>query len=392
MSSVIHLEDVWRRYRIANPRRPRGVRAMISKDPLRRHPDEWSWALRGVDLSVERGEAVALVGPNGAGKSTLLRLVGGVGRPDRGSVRADGRIGALIDIGHDLAGDLTGRQNAEVAAVIAGLTRRELRARFDEIVDFADLADYIDEPLRAYSDGMRARLAFSVMAHLDPDVLLVDEALAVGDAAFQRRSVERIQALRREGVAVMFVSHDPALVRRVCDRAVWLDHGAVVAAGSPHNVVARYLAAATSAGDGAPAGGSSSGRCLGACRVVDQWGSPADRISAGDGLIVEVEVLESSAADVRGARLQVRLVQTSTALVAVDTHTALVGGTSSLATVSFDRLDLAPGQYRVEVAAHSSDWSTLLDQLEPCSLEVTGSGPHSAALAPPHAWSTRRTS
>ena len=192
---AVELVGVWRRYPVASVRRPRGVRAAISRDPLHRERERSRWALRDVDLRVAPGEAVAVVGRNGAGKSTLLRLAGGIGRAERGTVRVEGRVGALIDLGHELHGELTGWQNAEVAAVVGGLTRRAFRERVGAILEFAELEDVADEPLRAYSDGMRARLAFSVMAHLDPQVLLVDEVLAVGDALFQRRSVERIAEL-----------------------------------------------------------------------------------------------------------------------------------------------------------------------------------------------------
>lgn len=381
-SPVIDLDGIWRRYRVASASRPRGLRASISRDPLRQDRDRWFWALRDIDLCVRRGEAVALVGRNGAGKSTLLRLIGGVGRPDRGTMRVEGRIGALIDLGHELHGDLTGRRNAELAAVVAGMTRREFRARIGEILAFAELEEFADEPLRAYSDGMRARLAFSVMAHVDPDVLLVDEVLAVGDAPFQRRSVDRIDALRRKGTAVVFVSHDLGLVRRVCDRAVWLDHGAVLADGESREVVGRYLD--TTVGDSPQPARRSSGRAtIRAASVLDAWDAPVSDMRIGDGLVVEADIeigCEQSA-----AMLRVRIVRSMTGATVVDTSTPVPAGRTAR-RVRFDRLDLTPGEHRVEVALFTPDWTEILDEVHALTVVVTGEGPDSAPMAPPHEW------
>ena len=385
MPTAIELRGVWRRYRVASASRPRGLRASISRDPLRRGRSRWFWALRDVDLDVAPGEAVAVIGRNGAGKSTLLRLAGGVGRPDRGTAVVTGRIGAMVDLGREFHADLTGRQNAELAGLVAGLTRSAFRRRFDEIVAFAELADFIDEPLRMYSDGMRARLAFSVMAHVDPDVLLVDEVLAVGDAAFQRRSITRISELRESGTAVLFVSHDLALVRRVCDRAVWLDRGEIRRRGASEAVVRDYLDAAvgTPVSTGTTTAASTEPGAIRAVRLCDTWGVTAAEISVGDGLQVEADLVRSP--DAGPARIRVRIVHDATDVVAVDTSTELPGD-GRRSVVRFDRLDLASGRHRVEVALFSPDWSALADEIEPLSLTVLGDGPDTAAMAPPHEW------
>lgn len=380
---AVELVDVWRRYRVASTRRPRGVRAGLSRDPLRRSRDRWHWALRGVSLRVDPGEAVALIGHNGAGKSTLLRLVGGVGRVERGTMRVHGRIGALIDLGREFHGELTGRQNAEVAAVVGGWARRDLRRRLPEILDFAELADVADEPLRAYSDGMRARLAFSVMAHLEPDVLLVDEVLAVGDAPFQRRSVERIDELRRRGAAVLFVSHDLGLVRRVCDRAVWLDRGAVRLTGDSRDVVASYLEDAIGARPD-EGGSPSSPGALTAMAVLDEWGAPTSVIRAGDGLEVRLGARVPDGHD--RAQLRVRILGPDGVTAVVDTSTPVRAGDAPELAVCFARLDLAPGEHAVEGALFSADWSVRLDGAGPEPLRVRGDGPDTALLAPPHEW------
>jgi lipopolysaccharide transport system ATP-binding protein len=195
------------------------------------------WALRDVTFAIEANRAVGMVGNNGAGKSTLLRLLGGVGRPDEGELAVSGRVGALLDLSAGFHGDLSGRENVYVAGVVAGLTQKEVRQRFDEIVDFADLHDFIDNPYRTYSAGMQMRLGFAVAIHADPETLLMDELLSVGDHAFQRRCLQRIIRLRERGTTVMLASHDSILVRRVCDDAIWLQDGKVAAFGEAAETV-----------------------------------------------------------------------------------------------------------------------------------------------------------
>lgn len=377
---VIELRDVWRRYRLASAARRQTLRGTVARgrQSMRR---EWFWALKGVDLTVHRGRALAVVGRNGAGKSTLLRLTGGIGRPDRGSVRVEGRVGALLDLGREFHPDLTGRQNAELAAVVAGLSRAEFARRVDEVIDFAGLAEFVDQPLHAYSDGMRARLAFSVLAHVDPEVLLVDEVLAVGDAAFQRRSIDRIDAMRASGTTVVFVSHDLSLVRRVCDEAAWLDGGVIRAVGAADAVVAEYLESTAPATSelvelrppDAP---------LRSVRVLDRWGVPTAALRSGDGLIVELRV--DAPPDAGSLQVSVRLRRADSTTVAVDTSTSLAGRSQAFKVV-FERLDLAPGRYEVLVGLFSADWRNRFDERR-CALEVSGDGPDQGALAPPHEW------
>lgn len=198
------------------------------------------WALRDISFTVEPGESVALVGRNGAGKSTLLRMICGLGRPTRGRARVDGRVAALLELGVGFHPHLTGRENVYVSGVVAGLRRVEVQARFDEIVQFAEVEQFIDQPLRTYSSGMQMRLAFAIAVHVDPSVLIVDEALAVGDGQFQQKCVERIDAFRRAGVTLLMVSHDMSMVRRFCTRALWLQAGQLIADGSAEQIVAAY--------------------------------------------------------------------------------------------------------------------------------------------------------
>jgi lipopolysaccharide transport system ATP-binding protein len=198
------------------------------------------WALRDVSFEVADGEAVGVIGDNGAGKSTLLRMVCALGRPTKGLTRVDGRVAALLELGAGFHRLLTGRENLYVSAVVSGMRRREVDARFDEIVDFAEVRGFIDEPLRTYSSAMQMRLAFSVAIHVDPSVLIVDEALAVGDLHFQGKCIERIEGFRRQGKTLLLVSHDMDLVRRFARRAILLEHGRVAADGPAEDVTRAY--------------------------------------------------------------------------------------------------------------------------------------------------------
>jgi lipopolysaccharide transport system ATP-binding protein len=233
------LSKKFSRYRRDRPRTFQDLFASAGKRSLQR--DEF-WALQDVSLCLASGRMAGLIGRNGAGKSTLLRLVGGVGQATRGKIITRGRIGALIDLGAGFHPDLTGRENVFINGVISGLTRREIAGNFDSIVAFAELADFIDSPLRIYSLGMQMRLAFSVAAHIQPDILLIDEVLAVGDAAYQLKCLERIAQFKAQGCAILFVSHDTAVVQRLCDEALLLEEGRVAAHGPPDEVVSQYLA------------------------------------------------------------------------------------------------------------------------------------------------------
>jgi ABC-type polysaccharide/polyol phosphate transport system ATPase subunit len=200
------------------------------------------WALREVDLTIGRGEIFGIVGPNGAGKSTLLKAVAGVLHPTQGRVVVRGRVAPLLELGAGFHPELTGRENVYLYGTLLGNHRRELAARFDSIVDFAELNGFIDAPLRTYSTGMTARLGFAVATSRFADVLLVDEVLAVGDARFQAKCLARMQAFREQGAAILFVSHDLGTISALCRRALWLAGGRAAACGPAADVVAAYLA------------------------------------------------------------------------------------------------------------------------------------------------------
>jgi lipopolysaccharide transport system ATP-binding protein len=199
------------------------------------------WALRDVDLEIAPGRMVGIIGRNGAGKSTLLRMISGLLKPDAGTIRVNGRVSGLLELGAGCHPDLTGRENIYIAGIVGGLRRREVTARLGSILAFAELGDFIDRPMRCYSSGMKMRLAFSVAVHVEPEILLVDEVLAVGDVQFQRKCLARILEFKQRGCTIVVVSHDVGMVRQICDDAVWLQQGLVACAGIAPMVVARYL-------------------------------------------------------------------------------------------------------------------------------------------------------
>ena len=197
-------------------------------------------ALDGVSFSVEHTESVALIGANGAGKSTILSLIAGLAQPDAGKVEVEGRVAGLLELGSGFHPDLTGIENVMLNAALLGLSRREARAALPAILEFAGIGDFVQESLRTYSSGMMMRLAFSVAVNVDPDILLIDEVLAVGDKDFQQKCHQRIESFRERGKTLLFVSHSPEMLMRMCSRGIWLNHGRVVMDGPLPDVLEAY--------------------------------------------------------------------------------------------------------------------------------------------------------
>ena len=277
------------------------VRALRSRGES---ADNAFWALRDVSLQARRGEAVGIIGPNGAGKSTLLKILSRVLRPDRGCVRINGRLSGLIEVGAGFHGDLTGRENIFVNGAILGMSRREIRQKFDRIVEFAGIGDFLDMPVKRYSSGMYVRLGFSVAAHMEPDVLLVDEVLSVGDVTFKARCMDAMRGFLRRGTTVLFVSHNLAAVKRFCDRVVLLDHGQVRCDGSPDTAIAEYSKLVSDMEDANPQGLERShigGKALvakdariEAVRFINAEGHPARTFVAGEPIRLEVDYAVAS--------------------------------------------------------------------------------------------------
>ena len=242
----IEVRDVHKTYRRYGRRKQFATlkSALLSGSVLRDlRPDAMFEALKGVSFDVPAGKTFGLVGRNGSGKSTMLKLIAGIGKPTSGTVRVEGRVSALIELGAGFHPEISGRENVFINGMMLGLSRREITSRFDDIVRFAELEEFIDEPVKTYSSGMYMRLGFAVAINVDPDVLLVDEVLAVGDEAFTHKCLDKFADFRRRGRTVLLVTHSLDLVTRFCDEALWLDNGLAKAQGDPKRVVDAYLMA-----------------------------------------------------------------------------------------------------------------------------------------------------
>src|ERR1700760_4563840 len=237
MSVALRVEGVSKQYRIY--RRPGDrLTESLTRGRLKRHRE--FWALRGVSFEVESGTTTGVIGPNGCGKSTLLQIIAGTLEPTEGSVRREGRVAALLELGAGFDPEGTGVENVFMNAALMGLSRRETERLFPEIERFAEIGPFIYQPVKTYSSGMFVRLAFAVASNVEPDILVIDEALAVGDAVFQHRCLRRIKEIQERGATVLFVSHDAAAVRALCSRAILLSAGRVINDGPPSDVLNHY--------------------------------------------------------------------------------------------------------------------------------------------------------
>jgi len=245
MTPAIELAGVSKIYRRYSGKQFATLKSALLQRSLVRdlRPDETFSALTDVSFAVPKGSTFAVIGRNGSGKSTALKLVAGITKPTAGTVRVDGRISALIELGAGFHPEISGRENVFINGIMLGLTKRQIHDRFDDIVDFAELREFIDAPVKTYSSGMYMRLGFAVAIHVDPDVLLVDEVLAVGDEGFTHKCLDKFAEFRRSGKTVLLVTHSLGLVEHLCDDAVWLDSGRVEAQGDPKRVVGAYLTA-----------------------------------------------------------------------------------------------------------------------------------------------------
>jgi lipopolysaccharide transport system ATP-binding protein len=394
MSAAIEVSGLGKRFRRYLADRPHTLQELLARGFTRVRSRELFWALRDVSFSVARGRAVGIIGTNGSGKSTLLRLVGGIGRADAGSINVAGRIGALLDLGSGFHPDLSGRENVLVAGVLNGLTREELLRRFDEIVAFAEVGDFIDNPMRTYSSGMQMRLAFSAAVHTDPDVLLIDEVLAVGDGAFQRKCLARISRFKESGCALLLVSHGMGVVQEICDEALWLDAGRLMAHGAVPEVVREYTTYL---------------RRAAMPQVAARAMSPADPVSVSTTLAIDgVAILDGDRpvdvlATGQRLRLDIRFHGTAPAplfrvrvtredgLVCFDLRTEQsvvaprLDQPEGRVALVIDRVDLNSGRYRVDVWAYARDWIRVDDHWV-SYLAILGDGLREAALNAPHRW------
>lgn len=376
---------------------------------FRSSPAQVHWAVRGVSLDVKAGQALGVLGHNGSGKSTLLRMLGGVMQPDEGTITRAGKVRGLLELTTGIHGDLSGRENIYINGVIAGLTRREITARIDEIIEFSELGEAIDTPVRTYSSGMKLRLGFSVAAHADPDVLLIDEVLSVGDLAFQKKCLDRIHAIREGGCAIVLITHELDQIERICERAIWMSQGRCIAEGAPGMLVGEYrVAMDVETSLRAPkdvqavvlpsgvrlAMGDNRFGSLDAeivdVRILDADGEPLREIAPGGGLSVELDIRAHK--PIAGARLCLSIGRGDLEDL-LDLNTERDGfGVGDLngdarLRIDIDRLDLAPGPYELSVGLFEAGWRYSYDyHWRAHPLVVTGAKPDRGCLAPPRTW------
>ena len=351
---VIRAVDVCKRFRID---KDKSLKERLVLRSANRVPVEDFWALRDVSFELAAGSTLGLIGHNGSGKSTLLKMVGGILTPTTGYVEKRGRIAALLELGAGFHPDLSGRENVYLNASILGLTRAQTDRYFDAIVDFSGIEQFIDTQVKFYSSGMYVRLAFAVAVHVDPEILLVDEVLAVGDEPFQRKCLERIKTFQREGRTIVFVTHGLDQTRELCDRVILLEHGRVVVDGSAMDAVRtfrdRYAVEEESVEDAVEGTGEMT---VGAVTVLGSDGSPRTEYVPGDDVVIQVEVTAHQPVEAWVCGIEVRnqvdalVFGTNTDLLGTPLP-PLAGGTARL-SFTLPEIPMIEGNYAVTVAVH----------------------------------------
>ena len=398
---VVDVTKVYRRY--AGKRQFATLKSALVSGSLIRdlRPEETFQALKNVSFAVPRGTTYGIIGRNGSGKSTMLKCVAGITKPTSGRVAVNGRISALIELGAGFHPEISGRENVFINGIMLGLSKREITRRFDEIVDFAELHDFIDAPVKTYSSGMYMRLGFAVAIHVDPDVLLVDEVLAVGDEGFTHKCLDKFAEFRRRGRTILIVTHSLPLVERFCDEALWIDAGEARAAGDPRRVIGAYVTDVGESEEAALAAGDARARALAASSGPDTTDSdapagpveaagetPADMFRSTEGRwgSREIEVTDVSLLDGEGqprhmfqggdpltvhlkARAAERMTDFVFGVAIFNAEGVCCYGTNTWieeigsrefageGDVRFviERLDLTEGTYKIDVAVHSKD-------------------------------------
>jgi lipopolysaccharide transport system ATP-binding protein len=408
MEPAIQVRGLGKKFRRYPAARPYKIKQFLAGKVLRTSAQNTFWCLRDVSFDVPKGSMIGIIGANGSGKSTLLRLIGGVGRPDEGSVSVRGRIGALFDLGAGFHQDLSGRDNIFISGVIAGLTRRQVSARFDDIVSFSELEQHLDSPLRTYSSGMKMRLAFAVAAHIDPDILLIDEVLFVGDLSFQSKCLERIQQFRQKGCTVLLVSHDSKQVEKLCDTVLWLKKGLVNGHGSPRQILQAYADEINHEtrkrtpsdgleGDGNPAALRLNENRFGSLeveitsvRLIGPDGAAGAEHRQGDPLKVEIDYASHIAAEkpIFGITISKEDGQICCEMTTDRQRFDLDGGRrQGTLALAVDRLDFSGGNYFVDVGIYEKDWQYAFDyHWHVYPLKVVSPSPSKGIFWPPHIW------
>jgi ABC-type polysaccharide/polyol phosphate transport system ATPase subunit len=372
---AIRFEEVWKQYKISGShyRSIREDAARVGKLLARSasrlvgvkvegpQPRPTFWALKALQLQIQPGERIGIIGPNGAGKTTALRIMARITSATRGRVRTRGKIGALIAVGAGIHPELTGTENIFLYGSIMGLKRAEIRAKFDRIVAFAGVEEFLETPLKYYSSGMRVRLGFAVAVHVDPEIMLVDEVLSVGDYAFQRNCLEKIDELGRNGCTIVFVSHDLYSVKQVCSRVAFLNHGELLYDGDPQEAVNRYLdmardgraglGGATPTGHGVRWGSFEA--TIEKVDLLDSQGLPAEKIECGEALTVDIHYHSGQPVETPSFAVNIKrndgLIMCGSVASWEGARLPQMLGRGAV-RLTFERLDLAPGSYTVTVS------------------------------------------
>jgi len=382
---AVRLEGVGKRFQRMADRR-NTLKERLVRGRARNSQD--FWAVRNVDLEIPTGSVYGLIGHNGSGKSTLLKLITGIYRPTEGQITAQGRVAALIELGAGFHPDMTGRENIRLNGSILGLGKSEIESAMDTIIDFSGLREFIDDPVKHYSSGMYVRLGFSVAVHMRPDVLLVDEVLAVGDEEFQRKCFDHLYTLRREGRTIIVVSHGLGQLEGLCDEVAWLDHGEVQEIGPATDTISSYLqrvnaeeamagaVAAAERGDDTMRAGTGVVRCS-AARLVDDGGTVLQHAETGTTFGVEVDM--TCQEEILGPNLRFAFQHESGSLVTMMSNHrygfdfGYIDGEKT-ATAFLTNNPLLPGRYRVHIDLFDHTGSVLIDNWDD-ALEFTVRSP-----------------
>ena len=384
-SPAIQVDSIWKNFRLYHERN-RYLKAAMLRGRRARY-DEF-WALSDVQLAVPHGATVGVIGSNGSGKTTLLKCLTGIYEPERGSVTINGKIAALLELGAGFHSELSGTENIYLNGSILGMSRREITEKFDSIVEFADLGQFIDTPVKNFSSGMVVRLGFSIATHVEPEVLLIDEILAVGDQAFQRKSTEKIEQFRREGRTILVVSHSLGLVQQLCDTVVWLEKGRVKMTGPSAEVIAAYTG--TTYGNFAREDASSKTRWgTGDAQVtnvstLNMQEQPVETLTSGEGLQLRIEMnshvrLESPVLRVMVETISGELVWSTTTQRGAATLRVLDG--PAVAVLSVPSLPLAEGTYYISVAITDATGVTEFDHCQHwAKMHIVGGKPEDGGV------------
>ena len=393
---AIRVESLWKNFRLYHERN-RYIKAAMLRGRRARY--EEFWALQDVNLTVEKGATVGVIGSNGSGKTTLLKCLTGIYTPERGSISVEGNLAALLELGAGFHPELSGTENIYLNGSIMGMSKKEIDNKFDSIVEFAGLEQFIDTPVKNFSSGMTVRLGFSIATHVEPEVLLIDEILSVGDQAFQRKSTEKIEQFRRDGRTILVVSHSLGLVQQLCDTVVWLEKGHVKMIGPAAEVIAEYTG--NTYGNFARDDASSKTRWgsgdaqITQVTMLDTNDQPVDTLSSGAELRIRMEL--NSHIRIESPVLRVQLESMSGDLV---WSTSTQRGTATLrvldgpatAVLHLPSLPLAEGTYYLSVSITDATGATEFDHCEHwAKIHITGGQPNDGGVvALPSTWSIGR--